>query len=166
MLRYCLRLAIAASAAVVLGSGASRAESWPREFDPRVEQSTCYSRVYSEDFLKSHPNVKLSIISVSGNAPYSKGSFQLKFEFFGKKQGTYENYDAIGYCKPKGAGYACTLESDGGNVNLIRTSNGFILSTRRVEIERLFSDLVIESTRGGPTRSFTLRRSKDTLCTY
>jgi hypothetical protein len=137
-----------------------------RMFDPKHGGSVCYHRIYSDAFLKKHPDVKLEAISlerrssVSDVTPNSKKKFGVTFQATTKS----ENYTALADCKPQGSVVACSLESDGGTFTFMRAGKGVVIKTRRIQVEGLFKDLDISSKRGKPTRSFTLKGSGTETC--
>ncbi len=137
-----------------------------RTFDPKAGGSVCYSRIYSDAFLKKNPSVKVKTISmerrnsVSGSIPNSKKKFGITF---GATTAT-EDYNSNAECKPKGNLLACQLENDGGSFTILKSGKTAIVKTRRITIDGVFSGLSIAAKPGAPNRSFTLRGNGKTTC--
>jgi hypothetical protein len=165
-LRLSYRAVLALAFSVAIPGIAFAAVYYHRMFDPKHGGSVCYHRVYSAAFLKKHPDVKLTTLSlgrrsnVTNVKPNSNKLFGATFGATTKD----EDYNALAYCKPQGSVLACSLESDGGTFTVQRAGKGVIIKTRRIVVEGLFKDLEISSKKGKPTRSFTLQGSGTETC--
>jgi hypothetical protein len=157
---------LALATLILVPSTVFAATYYHRMFDPKRGGSVCYSRVYSDAFLKKNPNVKLVTLSlerrgaVSGVTPNSKKLFGITFGATTKS----EDYTALADCKPQGSVLSCQVEADGGSFTIIRAGKGAVIKTRRIGIEGTFKDLRIESKSGKPARSFTLKGSAKETC--
>lgn len=154
------------AALAILPAAALAATYYPRMFDTKRGGSVCYSRVYTDAFLKKNPAVKLKTISmerrnsVSDSVPNSAKKFRINFGATTKS----EDYSADAYCRHQGNAISCDVESDGGKFTIYRAGKGVIIKTRRIEIEGVFQNLNIASVKGGTTRSFTLRGNGKETC--
>jgi hypothetical protein len=160
------RAAVILTGAMVLPSIAFAATLYQRTFVPKNGGSLCYAREYSDAFRKTHPNVKIQTISVERSATTMNGtpSGAKKFGVTFSASTASEIYAAHGDCVPKGAGFACSLESDGGIFNIVVTKPSIRIVTRRIEIEGLTKDLDISAAKGKPARSFELKGHKGLPC--
>ena len=166
-MRYSFRKASIILALIAVLPGAALAATYyHRVFDTKRGGSVCYSRVYSDAFLKKNPNVKLTTLSlerrssVSDSVPNSKKRFGITFGATTKS----EDYSANADCRPQGSVISCDVESDGGKFTIMRSGKGVIIKTRRIEIEGFFKDLDISSKKGKSTRSFTLKGNGKETC--
>jgi hypothetical protein len=165
-LRFSSRAVLAVAFSISIPGIALAAVYYHRMFDPKHGGSVCYHRVYSAAFLKKHPDVKLTTISlgrrssVSNVTPNSKKLFGATFGATTKD----EDYKALANCKPQGSVVACSLESDGGTFTVMRAGKGAVIKTRRIQVEGFFKDLEISSKKGKAARSFTLQGSGTETC--
>ena len=157
---------VALTSCLVLPAIAWAATTYQRTFDPKRGGSICYAREYSDAFRKKHPNVKLTSISLERRSTTSGGglSSAKRFGLTLSASTVSEAYSAVADCKPKGAGFACSLDSDGGEFTVVRTRPNIRIVTRRIEIEGFYKDLEISSPRSRAQRSFELKGNKAQTC--
>jgi hypothetical protein len=161
-----MKAVAALTALIAVPSLALAATYYHRIFDPKKGGSICYSRVYSDAFLKKHPGVNLKTISlerrgsVSDLTPNSKKKFGVVFGATTKA----EDYQANADCKPQGSVLSCSVEADGGTFTILKAGKSVIIKTRSIVIEGVFKELEIVSKKGKATRSFTLNGSGKETC--
>jgi hypothetical protein len=165
-IRLPVQAILALTSVVVIPSVALAATLYQRTFVPKNGGSTCYAREYSAAFRKKHPNVKIQTISLERNAMTMNGtpSGAKKFGVTFSASTASEIYVKSGDCVPKGAGFACSLESDGGIFDVVPTRPSIRIVTRRIEIEGLTKDLDISAAKGKAARSFELKGHKGLPC--
>jgi hypothetical protein len=150
----------------VLPGVALAATYYPRIFDTKRGGSVCYYRTYSDAFLKKHPDVKLTAITIERRSSIPSGAANSKKKFgvaIGATTKT-ESYVADGSCRTQGSVLSCKLEADGGTFTVMRSGKGVIIKTRKISMDGFYKDLVISSKKGKPTRSFTLKGSGKETC--
>jgi hypothetical protein len=156
--RVSLRAVAAATAIIAIPSLAFAAVYYHRIFDPKKGGSVCYLRTYTEAFLKKHPGVNLTAVTlerrsnVSDATPNSKKKFGITFNATTKT----ESYQALAECTPQGSIVSCNVEADGGTFTIMKAGKSVVIKTRRIQIEGYFKELEIVAKRGGAARSFTL----------
>lgn len=99
----------------------------------------CYARSYDARHLAAHPRQRVTSI-VLAYRPVTQAKQKGTPERFEvgiglKVKGDSELYARVGYCRAKGAGFACSLESDGGQVELAAEGSALRLTTTRIGIE-------------------------------
>ncbi len=156
------RKAVCAAAVLsfVLPVAVQSATLYQRTFIGKYRGSECYGREYGPAEWRRNPKLKILSIAVRSR-PKTIGTLaNSTSRLFGVELAVStragNEYRALGDCKPAGAIFKCTLESDGGDFKLLRAGKNLRLETRRIEIEGFPTDLSITSARKGPTRSFTL----------
>lgn len=152
--------AAVAFGAATLPALAQSATLYERTFLEKYRGSDCYGREYGPAQWKRNPNLKIFTIAIRSRPKTISTLAKSTSRLFGVELAvttrSQSEYRALGDCKPAGAVFKCTLESDGGDFKLIRVGRDLRLETRRIQIEGFPTDLAIQSTRKGPTRSFTL----------
>ncbi len=143
-----------------LPAAVEAATLYQRTFIEKYRGSECYGREYGPAQWRRNPKLKIFSIAVRSRPKTMSTVVNSSSRLFGVELAVTtragNEYRALGDCKPAGAIFKCTLESDGGDFTLIRAGRNLKLETRRIEIEGFPSDLSITSARKGPTRSFTL----------
>jgi hypothetical protein len=158
-MRFVSKAVLASTLIAMLPAAALAAIYYHPMFDTKKGGSVCYARTYSAAFLKKHPDVKLTTISlerrnsISDVTPNSKKFVGIKFGASTKN----DVYEALADCKPQGSVLKCQVEADGGSFTIQKAGKGAIIKTRRISVEGTFKDLEIQSKKGKAARSFTLR---------
>ena len=158
----CLSLAVS-----LLGMPApgEAAKLFQRTFDPQSGGPACYLRIYDNRFLKQHPKlgVRIMALAYENQAANKANNFALRLSIELKKNSA--NYSALAFCRTKSAGFSCTLESDGGTLQLERAGKGLRLKSHRIQIEGAIggSDLDL-SAPPGKSRSLTLKAATTSQC--
>ena len=164
--RFSTRAIFAVFLATVIPGLAYAATLYQRTFDPKHGGSICYTREYSNAFRKAHPNVKIHTIGLERRATTMNGSPSTakKFGVTFLASTISESYSAHADCTPKGAGFSCSIESDGGIFTIVRASPNVRIVTRRIQLEGITKDLDISSKAGKSARSFELKGNKKLTC--
>ena len=127
-------------------------------------------RTYSNAFLKKHPKLSVRLMALAlsptglaDGVKNSAGNFALRLSIELKKSPVNST---LGFCKTKGSGFSCNLESDGGSIRITRVGRDLRITSNRIEIEgNGFGDNDLSLTApAGQTRSFLLKRATTTQC--
>jgi hypothetical protein len=161
-----LRTAACLAAVIAIPALAHAASLYQRTFEPAHGGSNCYYRAYTAAERRRNPSLKIYNIVLRTTATNLTGgpSGSRNFGLNLGVQTANNTYTALTGCKPKGPGFACDVEADGGSYTLQRVGRDFRIVTRRISIDAGFSELEIDAQRGKPARSFTLRRSPAAKC--
>ena len=161
-----LRTTACIAGVIAVPALAHAASLFQRSFEPAYGGSNCYHRAYTAAERRNNPSMKIYHIvlrtttsNLSGGPSGSK-NFGLNLGI----QTANNTFTAQTGCKPKGPGFACDVEADGGSYTLQRVGRDFRIVTRKIAIDAGFSELKIEAKKGKLARSFTLRRSPAAKC--
>ena len=165
----------AAAFFAILGWGASiqqaeAANLFQKTFVESAGAPNCYLRAYDNKFLKSHPSltvrqmaIGLSPTGPSDNVPNKANNFALNLAIQVKKNST--NYSALAFCKTKGVGFSCQIESDGGSFRVMPVGRDVRLISKSISIEGDLGGKDLSLTApAGQTRSFLLKRANTNKC--
>ena len=123
-----LPIALTAFCAAALSAAALAATPFETTFAGVDGGKPCYARTYDRMHLKAHPWQTVTSIEVDFTPENPDGvkntaaKFELGFAFRLRKNGSW--YPNNAYCSAKGAGFACSLESDGGEFTLTPQTGG------------------------------------------
>ena len=135
-----LTIAVAALAAAVAAGAPALAQGPFAALFGAAGEGACYSRSYDAAHLATHPRQRVTSIAIAyrPSAQMKEKSTPQRFEVgLGVRvKGDGELYSRVAYCQPAGAGFSCSLESDGGQITLTpEGARGLRLTTGRIAIE-------------------------------
>jgi len=133
-------LACCALAATVAGPGPAVAQGAFAALFAAPGGSGCWTRSYDAAHLAARPRQRVTSIVIAyrpvmqSKQKSTAGKFEVGIGL--RVKGDGELYSRVAYCQPAGAGFSCSLESDGGRINLSADgARGLRLSTTRIGIE-------------------------------
>ena len=146
---------------------ANAAVSYKRTFLKAHGGSACYARHYSKAYLKNHPLLAFTDITILHNPESAGGNsasmFRVRLTMTAKKDN--QEFAAAAVCKTADKAFNCTVDSDNsGSFRLVPASGGLRVFTKRVYLEGSTRDVEVTS-KGGKERSFTLSRASIGTCT-
>lgn len=169
-----LPVAVAASAiALVLPAFAAA----PFETVFAKAGTACYARAYDRAHLKAHPRQTVSAIEVDfvpanpDGVKNTAAKFELGFGF--QIRGRTDWYTNTSYCHAEGAGFLCSLESDGGDIRLTPQANALRLDVvnrggKQAKADQINSEGASDTGSfgrpGGDDLSFILDRAPHAVC--
>ena len=150
---------------------AEAANLFQRTFVQSAGGPNCYLRAYDNQFLKKHPKLTVRQMAIglspsgpSGGVANKANNFALQLAVQVKKNST--NYSALAFCKTKGSGFSCQIESDGGSFRITTVGRDVRITSQGISIEGDGfgnNDLSLTAP-AGQTRSFLLKRANTTKC--
>jgi hypothetical protein len=117
----------------------------------------CYLRYYNKEHMAKHPNQRVQEIQVGPD--YDQwGDDVLALRIRVSLVNNFDNYFAVAYCDPAGAGLACAMEGDAGSFQLTTARDGAIkidLGPDGMSFEGESGFMTIEGSKGDD-RSFVM----------
>jgi hypothetical protein len=126
----------------------------------------CFARAYDRAHLAKHPDQIITAVKLlikNADSSYYTHYFSLQFKVRGKN----ESLRTEGSCREDGPVLKCSVECDGGGVNVVHRARDVMMYLDRISVAACGKDIIEEGEElkgGKDDRDFRLDRVADREC--